>query len=449
MERKESVTEASEYNGETIDISLDDFPEWDDRLLSDELVAPKKRSPGVDKPFLVITLLLLMIGLIMVLSASFARGYHMMQDPMFLFSRQLVFAISGVAIMLVTSRISIRIISKWSMHLLFASIGTLVLVLMIGNTVNGATRWLGIGDAENSFLTFQPSEITKLAVVLAYAQIACKFGSERMKMFKFGVVPFAVITGVIIVLLRFQPHLSAIIIITAITVIMMFAGGTNIRWFLIAVAILTSMVLGFLYFQLRAVPEVEIRDVSVETIRYNIDFMSMGYEGRRIAAWLDPDADPLGAGFQTRQSLNAVGSGGLLGLGLGQSRQKHLYLPEEHNDYIFAIVGEELGFIGAMLILMLFALLVIRGFWLALNANDKFSALITIGLSSLLALQVFLNVAVVVNLLPATGISLPFFSYGGTALWLQMVQIGIILSVSREIPIADEAGEGREMRVPS
>ena len=145
--------------------------------------------------------------------------------------------------------------------------------------------------------------------------------------------------------------------------------------------------------------------------------------------------------MQARQSLNAVGSGGLLGLGLGQSRQKYMYLPEEHNDFIFAIVAEELGFIGAMLILMLFALLVVRGFWLALHANDKFSTLITIGITSLLAIQVFLNIGVVLNILPATGISLPFFSYGGTALWLQMAQVGIILSVSRDIPVPEETGK--------
>jgi cell division protein FtsW len=174
--------------------------------------------------------------------------------------------------------------------------------------------------------------------------------------------------------------------------------------------------------------------VSMETIRHSVDFSGMGYEGRRINAWLNPDDDPLNSGFQIRQSLNAVGSGGLLGLGLGQSRQKHLYLPEEHNDYIFAIVSEELGFIGAMLILMLFVLLIVRGYWLAMNASDKYSSLVVIGITSLLAIQVFLNVAVVTNMLPATGISLPFFSYGGTALWMQLVQIGIILSVSREIP---------------
>ena len=166
-----------------------------------------------------------------------------------------------------------------------------------------------------------------------------------------------------------------------------------------------------------------------------------GYAGERVDAWLNPEADPLGDGFQIRQSLLAVGSGGLLGQGLGQSRQKYLYLPEEHNDYIFAIVCEELGYIGAMLIIMLFVLLIIRGFWLAINAKDKYSSLITIGITSLLAIQVFLNIAVVINLVPATGISLPFFSSGGTALWLQLAQMGIILAVSREIPLPEKSGK--------
>ena len=434
----------NEYESPEVSFSSEDLLDWDDRELSNELIDTGKTSPGIDKPFLVITLVILLIGVIMVLSASYARGYYMQSDPLRLFSRQFVFAISGVALMFITSRISVRTISCWSMQLLLVSIVLLVLVLIIGIRVNGATRWIGIGG-ENSSLTFQPSEIAKLALILSFAQITCKLGKERMKTFKFGVIPFAIVTGIIVVLLRMEPHLSAMIIITALAAIMMFAGGTRLRWFMIAVAVLLAMISGFIYFQLQTTaPEVEIRDVSVEVVRENLDLSGLGYEGRRIGAWLNPDADPLRDGFQIRQSLNAVGSGGLLGLGLGQSRQKHLYLPEEHNDYIFAIVCEELGFIGAMLILMLFVLLIVRGYWLAMHANDKYSSLITIGITSLLAIQVFLNVAVVTNLLPATGISLPFFSYGGTALWIQLIQIGIILAVSREIPLS----KAKERKTP-
>ena len=438
MDRKNSVENLKDQTGGFKEEDPGIILDWDDRDLSTELVDAGRKNPGIDKPLLVITLVILLIGVIMVLSASYARGYYLSSDPLRLFTRRFIFAVSGVALMLIISRLSVRTISRWSMHLLLVSIALLVLVLIIGIKVNGARRWIGIGG-EYSSLTFQPSEIAKLAMILAFAQITCKLGKDRMKTFKYGVVPFAIITVIMIVLLRLEPHLSAIIIVTALAAIMMFAGGTRLRWFIMALLILVAMICGFIFFQLRlTAPDVEMRDVSMETVRNNLDLSALGYEGRRITAWLNPDADPLRDGFQIRQSLNAVGSGGLLGLGLGQSRQKHLYLPEEHNDYIFAIVCEELGFIGAMLILLLFTLLIIRGYWLAMNANDKYSSLITIGITSLLAIQVFLNVAVVVNLVPATGISLPFFSYGGTALWIQLVQIGIILAVSREIPLTKE-----------
>jgi len=444
MDRNDYSEKLNMNDNEHERLAPEDYLNWRERDLSNELVAKKQKGPGVDKPMLVITLVLLIIGVIMVLSASFARGLYLHGDPLRLFSRQLIFAISGVALMFAVSRIKVKTISQWSIQLLFVSVVLLVLVLFIGIRANGATRWIGIGG-EAGTLTFQPSEIAKLAIVLAFAQMICKFGKKKMSTFKFGVLPFAIIAGIVVVLLRMQPHLSAIIIITALSAIMMFAGGTRIRWFMIAVFVLVAMVSGFIFFQVRSVvPEVQITDMSMATVRENFDIRDMGHGGRRITAWLDPDADPLSGGFQIRQSLNAVGSGGLLGVGLGQSRQKHMYLPEEHNDYIFAIVSEELGFVGAMLILMLFALLVIRGYWLAINANDKFSSLITIGITSLLAIQVFLNVAVVTNLLPATGISLPFFSSGGTALWLQLVQIGIVLSVSREIPIRSEEETEKE-----
>jgi len=335
--------------------------------------------------------------------------------------------------------------SRWSTPALLVSIALLVLVLIIGITVNGAKRWMGIGGEASSF-TFQPSEIAKIAVILAYAQMACKFGPARMKTFRYGVAPFAVVTVIIVLLLGKQPHLSAAIIITALTAVMLFAGGTRLRWFLLAVFGAVAMAGILLIPNFIAVArDSGVQGVVEQTSRMQLDLSRLGYAGRRISAWLDPEADPLGAGFQIRQSLMAVGSGGWLGQGLGQSRQKYLYLPEEHNDYIFAIVCEELGFIGAMLILMLFVLLIVRGFWLALHANGKFSSLIVIGITSLLAIQVFLNVAVVINLVPATGISLPFFSYGGTALLIQLVQMGIVLAVSREIPLHSPKSEFEEL----
>ena len=424
-----SNSEVKEITGNESGLRM---PDWKPRELTGNYFDEVQKRAGIDIPFLLLTLLVLMIGIIMVLSASFASAYYSMGEPTWFFIRQFVFAISGVAIMLLTSRVKISTMSRWSMHFLVAALGLLVAVLVIGITVNGAKRWIGVGSGGGAF-TFQPSEIAKLAVVIAFAQMICKFG-DKMKTFKFGVLPFAAITGFMVMLLVLQPHISAIIIIVAISAIMMFAGGTRLRYFVLAFLI-GSLAIGAVIFphiqgQIKNedVEQISITQAVIDTSR------GFGYAGERVSAWLDPDADPLAEGYQIRQSLIAVGAGGLFGQGVGQSRQKYLYLPEEHNDYIFAIVSEELGFIGAMLILALFLLIIIRGYWLALHAKDKFARLITIGITSLLSLQVVFNVAVVLNLAPATGISLPFFSYGGTALWIQLLQMGIILAVSREIP---------------
>jgi len=441
MDRDHTNKISDEYSDVQTETRLDGMPSWPARELAAEFFNGNTKRPGFDKPFMWLALVLLMIGLVMVFSASFASANYLSGNPLRFFSRQLVFAISGVALMLIVSRVSVRTMSRWSSHLLLISIALLILVLIIGVTVNGARRWMGIGG-ESSSLSFQPSEIAKLAIILAYAQMICKFGVRRMKSLKFGVVPFLFISVIIILLLSQQPHLSAAIIITALTAVMMFAGGTRLRWFLSAGLAATLLALLLLFPNILSTARESGLQSAIEQVsRQEIDVSKLGYAGRRISAWIDPEADPLGDGFQIRQSLYAVGSGGWLGLGLGQSRQKYLYLPEEHNDYIFAIVCEELGFIGAMLILMLFVLLIVRGFWLAMHANDKYSSLIVIGITSLLALQVFLNVAVVLNLIPATGISLPFFSYGGTALWIQLVQIGIVLAVSRNIPPYKDGGK--------
>jgi len=433
MDRNSEGKEYSEFSDVQAGVRTHGMLNWAERELSSEYIDTAPKRPGVDKPFLTLTLAILMIGVIMILSASFARAYYTSGEPLRLFMRQLVFAISGVALMLLTSRLSVRTMSRWSTHLLIVSIAMLVLVLVVGIRLNGAKRWIGIGEGNSSF-TFQPSEIAKVAIILAYAQMICKFGKARMKTFRFGVVPFVAITAIMVVLLLREPHLSAAIIITVLAAILMFAGGTRLRWFLLAGLAITAVIGIVVFTGFLAPGHNDENQAANETGAQTAWGDRLGYAGKRIDAWLDPEAAPLHEGFQIRQSLYAVGSGGLLGQGLGQSRQKYLYLPEEHNDYIFAIVCEELGFIGAMLILMLFVLLIIRGFWLALHAKDRYSSLITTGITSLLAIQVFLNVAVVTNLVPATGISLPFFSYGGTALWIQLIQMGVILAVSREIP---------------
>ena len=433
MSKSGTETRIDEYGDAQTGGRIGGLPDWRPRELTGEYTEEKEKRPGVDVPFLVLTMLILVIGLIMALSASFARGYYTNAEPTRAFIRQLIFAVSGVAIMFLTTKFSIRSISRGSYPLLIVSIVLLVAVLYVGIEANGAKRWLGFEGAGGSF-SFQPSEVAKLALILSFAKWTNSHSREQMAKLKYGVFPFIAITALIIWLLILEPHLSASIIIILLAVIMMFAGGTGMRWFVLG-GLAIAAAAGILLF---AGPHSLSGEAGAPTAAEQISQLAPGgkyeYAGGRLGAWLDPDSDPLGNGFQIRQSLNAVGSGGLLGQGLGQSRQKHLYLPEEHNDYIFAIVCEELGFIGAMLILMLFALLIVRGFWLALHAKDHYSALITTGITSLLAIQVFLNVAVVTNLIPATGISLPFFSSGGTALWIQLFQIGILLAVSREIP---------------
>lgn len=367
----------------------------------------KTKRRGMDIAFLSLVILLLTIGVTMVLSASFARAYF---DPgnvtggnaAYYFIRQLIFAVLGIAAMIFCSRLPVGFYKRFSVPLLIAAIVLLLLVPLIGVEANGAKRWIGVGS-----LTLQPSEIAKLGVILAFSVMICN-NRGKMKSFKYGILPFAGILLVIIGLLVLEPHFSASIIIVAVGGVMLFLGGARLIWF-IAAAVAAG---GGIAVLLTMFP----------------------YASTRITTWQDPFSSTSDEGYQIVQSLYSIGSGGLTGLGLGQSRQKYLYLPEEHNDFIFSVVCEELGFIGAVLILVLFALLIIRGYWIAVHAADRYSFLISAGITTLLAIQVILNVSVVTNLVPCTGISLPFFSYGGTALLIQMAEMGIVLSVSREIP---------------
>ena len=375
----------------------------------DEKLERRRKKAPMDWPLLVLALLLLTIGVIMVFSASFVRSYYEEANPLYVFRRQILFAVLGIAVMLVVSRIPVSVFRRWSLILLWGSILLLAAVLALGMVGFGSRRWISLG-----FTTFQPSELTKLAVILGFATMICKYGNRRMKTFRYGVLPFGIVLVIIVALLVLEPHYSAAMITIGLAAILMFAGGTKLRW-LLGAAVLAG---GILFVAYRYVP----------------------YVHDRFTALFHPEDDPTNTGLQIIQSILAIGSGGLTGLGLGQSRQKFMYLPEEHNDYIFAIVCEELGFIGAVLILILFALLICRCFWIALHAKTKYGALVVIGVTGLLAIQVFLNVAVVTNLIPATGISLPFFSYGGTALLLTMIEIGIVLAVSREIPLPEETG---------
>ncbi len=381
---------------------------YDEPRLADYTYDSTIDRGSIDMPFALLTLVLLTVGVIMVLSASFARAYY---DPTnetggnatYYFVRQALFALCGVGVMFVCSRFPMGFYRHISGIVMMVSIVLLVLVLIpgIGDKVNGARRWINLG-----FTTFQPSEIAKIGVIMYFSVLICQL-KNKIANFREGLLKFAVVLGIVCGLLVLEPHMSAIIIILAIGMVMLFLGGLPLRWFITGgVAGASLLGLGYAVFPY-------VRD--------------------RFYAWLNPFADASDAGYQIVQSLYSIGSGGLLGLGLGNSRQKFLYLPEEHNDFIFSIVCEELGFIGAMLILVLFALLIIRGYWLAMHARDRYSALVGAGITTHLAMQVILNVAVCTNSIPCTGISLPLFSYGGTALLLQMAELGIILSLSRDI----------------
>ena len=373
--------------------------------------AAKEAARGpLDVPFLLLTLLLTGVGLIMLFSASFPMAYYEGVGPAYYLIRQGVFAALGIAAMLAIGRINYeryRVVGK---YVLAISIALLILVLIpsVGITRNNATRWLGFGE----LFTFQPSEIAKVGVILYFADSISK-KRERMRTFRYGILPYGIILGVIAVLMVLEPHLSGTILILGIGAVMMFVGGIQPVWVGAGLGVGALGVWAYLSGKI-------------------------GYNAKRIMIWRDPltnDPDLMrDAGYQIRQSLLAIGSGGLLGVGLGRSRQKFMYLPERHNDFIFSIICEELGLIGATLIMALFALLIIRGYWIALHARDRFGALLAVGVTTQVALQVFLNIAVVSNLIPNTGISLPFFSYGGTALVIQLAEMGLVLSVSRQMP---------------
>ncbi len=362
-----------------------------------------EKGNSVDAPILIITLTLLGFGLVMLYSASYVKGIYSFDDSMHYISDQIFFAVIGLCVMAFVSTLDYRILRKYDMALFLVVLALLVLVLLMG-MINNVTRWIiipGVGS-------FQPSEIAKFSLILIFAKLIER-NYNKMKKFRYGIVPFVIILGIIVVLLVLQPHLSAIVIITAIAAIMMLVGGSDIKWF--ALAFLIGMV-----------ALIAVLIIFPETVVYA--------EGR-ITSWLNPESDLQGSNYQSYQSLLAIGSGGLFGLGLSNSRQKHLHLPEPQNDFIFAVICEELGFIGGMLVVILFLMLLYRGFYIAVKAKDRFGAMLVVGIISQITVQALLNIAVATGTVPNTGISLPFFSEGGTSLMMILAQMGIVLSVSR------------------
>ena len=363
---------------------------------------------GIDLTFLFLVLILLSIGLIMMFSASYASSYYETGDSFYYIKRQLLFAVVGVVMMLAIANIDYHILHRFA-FLIYAGTLFLLVVVLIVPTREDAKRWINLG-----FTTFQPSELAKFAIVLIFAHLI-SVNYERMKNPRYGVWPFLVLLGVVVMLMLLEPHLSGTILIVSIGVVMMFVGGTDLKWFmlggvLIGVAIIAAVL----------IPGV---------VPYAMD---------RLQYWIDPWSDPQNKGFQTIQSLYAIGSGGLMGVGIGNSRQKHLYLPEPHNDFVFSVVCEELGFIGATLIILLFVLLIWRGYVVAMRCRDRFGSMLAVGLTAQVGVQTILNIMVVTNTIPNTGISLPFFSYGGTALLMLLAQMGVILSVSRQTSLEKE-----------
>ncbi|MBQ6832526.1 MAG: putative lipid II flippase FtsW [Oscillospiraceae bacterium] len=355
----------------------------------------------VDIPFLVILLLVLAVGLTMLYSASCAQslydtGYR--SSTRYL-QRQAVCAVIGLVAMALISRVPAEFWLKMAWPLYFGSIVLLLLVLLFGQTVNGAKRWINIAG-----LQFQPSEIAKFTLILLFAKLTRGFG-EDAKTFRYGVLGFGVALMGILVPLALERHLSAIMLMGMVAVVMMFVAGTRGKWLMAGAA--GAVVFVVVYVSL------------------------LGYAGDRITAWFHPEQDPGNTGYQILQSLYAIGSGGLFGLGFGKSKQKYMYLPFQYNDYIFAVVCEELGLVGALLIIALFGALILRGYWIALRARDRFSTVLAAGLITQIAVQTILNMGVVTNLLPSTGVALPFFSYGGTALAVNLGEMGILLSISR------------------
>lgn len=364
----------------------------------------KEKTGSIDTTFLVLVLTLVVFGLVMLFSASYAYAYYNFKgDSLHFIKRQMIWAVLGIVAMLIVSRIDYHILHRIALPLYIIVLGLLVVVLFMP-PLNNAKRWIFLPGG----LTFQPSELAKFAIVLVFAHFM-SLNYKRMKTFGYGVLPYGIMLGLVALLMLQEPHLSGTILIMAIGFTMMVVGGTAMRWFIIGgsgvVAVLAYVVL------------------FTDMIEYAMP---------RIQMWLDPFQDASDTGFQTVQSLLAIGSGGLMGVGLGKSRQKYLYVPEPQNDFIFSILCEELGFIGAALVILLFALFIWRGFVIAMRAKDKFGALLTVGLTVQVGLQALLNIAVVTNAIPNTGISLPFFSYGGTSLFMLLAQMGVVLSVSRQ-----------------
>lgn len=361
-----------------------------------------------DIVFFMTVLALLTIGLVMLFSASYPYAYQNDGDSYFYFKRQLVFALVGVPIMLFVSKLNYKWLKVIRYPLYIVTILLLILVLFYHTDLGREEdfrRWIPLGP-----ITIQPSDIAKFTVVLLMASYISRY-HRKMNRLVYGVLIPAVLVGTFCLLIYAENHLSCTVLVFMIGIVMMFCGGTRVEWFIGGICLVAA--------------------VAFVVIK-NPDILP-GYQGDRIRAWIDKGFDPLGLRWQTNNSLYAIGSGGFFGVGLGNSKQKYLYVSEPQNDFIFSIVCEELGFLGAAIIIALFGLLFYRGVKIAQRCEDKFSTMLVIGIVSQIAVQTIFNILVITDLFPNTGIALPFFSYGGTAILMLCFEMGIVLSISRNV----------------
>ena len=350
------------------------------------------------------TMILVFFGIIMVFSASYIQSSFKHNDPYYFLKRNLIFATLGFAGMMVLSNIDYRFWKKYATHICILSSIFLILVLTpLGIEANGAKRWLGVGGA-----TFQPSDIAKFASVVITAKLIEK-RYDKIKSLTKGILPLLIMPMIFFILIMLEPNMSTAGTVILVLFVMLFVAGMNLKF-------VGGMILAGVGMFIALV-------------------IAEPYRMKRVLSFLDPFQDPLGSGYQVIQSLYALGSGGLFGLGLGKSKQKYFYIPEPQNDFIFAIIGEELGLIGCILVIMLFIILVYRCVRIALKCEDIFGCMLVIGIGALIGIQAALNIAVATSSMPNTGVALPFISYGGTSLTMLMGEIGIVLNVSKHVKI--------------
>ena len=358
---------------------------------------PKKNA--FDYTYFMLVMILLTFGLIMVFSASSPHSYYTYDNSYKIIGSQLLFTLVGLVCMFFLASLDYKVLRKFAPIILIGCLVMLVLVLIIGTEVKGGKRWINLGVG-----TLQPSEFAKIGMIIFFAYALEKTG-DKIKSFKVVCFPYLALTGLFALLLILEHHMSGMVVFCCIGVMMILIAGAKLR-----------------YFMLMSIPAIAGGFALIFTSEYRM---------KRLTSFLDPLADKLGDGWQITQSLYAIGSGGPFGLGLGRSRQKFLYIPEPQNDFIFSIICEELGFIGAVTVLLLFVLLIWRGIKIAIEAPDRFGSLMAFGITGLITIQVLINIAVVTSSMPVTGMPLPFFSAGGSSMISLLCGMGIMLSISR------------------